>query len=300
MARDLSDNLDLSRLPDPTLVVVDYEAVLEARKDVLVEKMADIGISYDERTLELDPGVILEEVDAGREILARQAINDAGLANMLAFSKGANLDQLGALFGLARGVLTRDEEGNPLTYETDERFRRRIQLAPEAFATAGSAGAYIFHALKASPTIADASVTNPAAGEVVVTVMGSGEDPEPTEDEVNKARTHLFAEDIKPLTDMLTVQGADVIEVDIGANLYLYGGPDASAVIADARAALQAFLKLNKRLGRDLILSAWRGRLQRDTVHSVIALSPVTDIIATPAQVVWVRSITLNVIGRGE
>ncbi len=299
MARDLSDNLDLSRLPSPTLVPVDYEAILEARKTSLVSNMAEAGIDYDERDLEFDPGVILEEVDAGREMLARQAINDAGLANMLAHSKGPDLEGLAALFGIARAVVGVDQNDEPI-YETDARLRRRVQLAPEAFATAGSAGAYIFHALKAESNIADASVQNPATGEVVVTVMSDRTDPAATADEVDAVRNHLMADDVKPITDILTVQGADVIEVDIAANLVLYGGPDASVVLSDARANLEAFLRLNKRLGRDLNLNAWLGRLYRDTVHSVVPLSPLVDIPASPAQVVWVRSITLNAVGRDE
>lgn len=299
MARDLSDNLDLSRLPDPTLVPVDYEAILEERKVALVENMAAAGIDYDERDMEFDPGVILEEVDAGREMLARQAINDAGRSNMLAFARGADLDNLAALFGLARAIVGTDSNDQPI-YEDDARLRRRAQLAPEAFATAGSAGAYIFHALKGHPNIGDASVTNPEPGVVMVTVMSDRADPEPTTLEVNAVRRHLFADDVKPITDILTVQGADVLEVDIVANLRLYGGPDANVVLADARKNLEAFLGANKRLGRDLNLTAWLGRLYRDTVHSVVPISPTVDIVATPAQVVWVRSITLNAVGTGE
>jgi phage-related baseplate assembly protein len=299
MARDLSDNLDLSRLPDPTLVPVDYEAILEARKTSLVENMAEAGIDYDERDLEFDPGVILEEVDAGREMLARQAINDAGRANMLAFTRGPDLDNLAALFGIKRAIVGLDQNEAPI-YESDARLRRRVQLAPEAFATAGSGGGYIFHALKAHPNIADASVTNPEPGVVIVTVMSDRADPEPTTEEVNAVRNHLFAEDVKPITDILTVQGAEVLEVDIVANLRLYGGPDASVVLADARKNLEAFLAINKRLGRDLNLTAWLGRLYRDTVHSVVPVQPVADVVATPAQVVWVKSITLNAVGTGE
>lgn len=299
MGRFLADTLDLSRLPSPSLVPVDYEAIMAARLASLKAAYAARGIDYDEDMLELDSGVILEEVDAGREMIARQAINDAGLANMLAHARGPDLEGLGALLSVVRMPIGADGQGNTL-YETDERLRRRIQLAPEAFATAGSEGAYIFHALSADATVADASAQNPTPGEVIITVMGSGEDPTPTEAQVEKVRAHLFREDIKPMTDILTVQGADVIVVDIEADLILYGGPDASVVAADAEANLRAFLKLNKRLGRDLRLGAWMGRLHRDTVYGVVPHAPLADIVATPGQVVWVRSITLHVTGRDE
>jgi phage-related baseplate assembly protein len=299
MARFQADSLDLSRLPDPTLITVDYEADLAARLADLKARYAAIGIDYDETGLELDSGVILEEVDAERETIAKSAINDAGLSNMLAHAKGAALDQLGANLSIARLVLGTDNDGNPIM-EPDAAFRRRIQLAPEAFATAGSAGAYVYHALSALGSIADASVQNPARGEVIVTVMGNLENPLPTTAQVDAVRERLFQEDIKPITDILTVQGADVLTVDLEADLILYRGPDATTVKADAETNLQAFLTVNKRLGRDLKLGAWIGRLYRDTVYGVVPKNPLADIIATPGQVVWVRSIKLNTIGVDE
>ena len=294
-----ADSLDLSRLPSPTLVTIDYEAIRTARLADLKARYAAVGIDYDETGLELDSGVILEEVDAGREMIALQAINDAGLSNMLAHSRGANLEQLGALLGVTRAIESVDINGLPV-YEDDARLRRRIQLAPEAFATAGSAGAYAFHTLAAAATIADASVQNPTRGEVVVTVMGNRENPLPTVEEVNAARERLTREDIKPITDILTVQGAEVLTVDIEADLILYRGPDAGTVLTDAGTNLAAFLKLNKKLGRDLKLGAWLGRLHRDTVYGVVPKSPLADVIATPGQVVWVRSIKLNPKGEDE
>lgn len=298
-----AETLDLSRLPSPTLVTLDYEASLAARKADLVAKAAAVGIDYDVTGLESEPGVIVEEVDAGREMIALQAINDAGLANMLAHSTGPDLDNLAAIYGLGlpvkleRAVVGTDLSGNPIM-EGDERFRRRIQLAPEGKAQ-GSPAYYVFHALTAVPTLADATAVSPAPGEVVVTVMGSGDNPAPSTAEVDAARAALFADNIKPLTDILTVQAADVITIDLTAQLQLYSGPDATTVLADARAAEIAFLAKNKRLGRDLILYAWVGRLQRDSVYAVRPLGPLADIPATPYQVVYVHSLNLTFTGVG-
>lgn len=298
MTRFQSDTLDLSRLPDPTLVTVDYETILADRLKTLKAEYAERGIDYDETGLELDSGVILEEVDAGREELALHAINDAGKANMLAFAKGSNLDQLGALLGVSR-MFTVLETGERID-EKDDRFRTRIQLAPEAFATAGSAGAYVFHAMSAHPNIAHVSHDNPSPGEVVITVMSNRADPTPTLEEVNAVRERLNREDIKPITDILTVQGGQVIPVDIEADIILYEGPDWNVVKKDALANLVSFAERNKKLGRDLKLGAWVGRLYRDTVYGVTPKSPLADIIATTSQVIWIRSITLNPKGIDE
>lgn len=299
MARFQADSLDLSRLPSPTLVEVDYEKALAARLADLKARYAAVGIDYDETGLELDSGVILEEVDAGREIIALQAINDAGKSNMLAFAKGAALEQLAALLGVTRMQTGLTADGVPI-FETDERLRRRVQLAPEAFATAGSEGAYVFHALAAVPALADATAVNPARGEVVITVMGDQENPSATTAQVDAVREYIFREDIKVATDIVTVQGAGVITVDLEADLVLYRGPDSDAVLKDAKATLEGFLKQNKRLGRDLRLGAWLGRLHRDTVYGVVPKSPLADVPATRAQVIWVRSIKLNVVGVDE
>lgn len=299
MARFTSDILDLSRLPDPALIPIDYEAILADRMAAAKKAFADAGLDYDVEMLEFDPVKVVEEVDAKREIIAREAINDAGRSNMLAHARGAALDQLGANLNVGRQTIGLDNQGLPIL-ETDDRFRRRIQLAPEAFATAGSHGGYVFHALTACPTVADVSVVNPAPGEIVVSVMGDRADPTPTAAEVTAVRDHLSRDDIKPMTDILTVRAATVISVPIAAQLKLYRGPDQSVVLADARANLETFLAQNKRMGRDLRLGAWLGRLYRDTVHSAIPITPTTDILATPYEVVYVPSIALTFTGVDE
>ncbi|WP_235424816.1 baseplate J/gp47 family protein [Vibrio vulnificus] len=81
---------------------------------------------------------------------ARQEFQDMSLDNMVAFSGGANLQHLGA----ARPVEKYDTE-------TDEQYRRRVQMAPEGFSTAGPDGAYIFHALNAHEDVLDAFPLNP-------------------------------------------------------------------------------------------------------------------------------------------
>lgn len=298
-SRFLADSLDLSRLPDPTLVAVDYEASLADRMARIKAGFAAAGLDYDVEKLEFDPAKVVEEADAYREMLARQAINDAGRSNMLAHARGAALDQLAANFGVVRLIVGYDAQDVAIM-ESDDRLRRRAQLAPEAFSTAGAAAAYIFHALSAAPTIADASVQNPSPGRVTVSIMGSGVDPAPSQAELDKVTAHLFRDDVKPLTDVLTVRAATVIVTDLAADLVLYQGPDAATVVADARANLAAFLKANKRLGRDLRLGAWVGRLYRDTVHSVIPRAPLADVIATPGEVVWAKTIEITPAGIDE
>jgi phage-related baseplate assembly protein len=131
MTRFTAETLDLSRLPPADLVrPLDYEAIVAARVADLKDRLEAADIPFDVDRLETDPGVILQEADAYRELLALQAINDVGRANMLAYATGADLDNLAAVYGggISRLLVS---AGPPPVYETDERFRRRILLAPE-------------------------------------------------------------------------------------------------------------------------------------------------------------------------
>jgi hypothetical protein len=129
--------------------------------------------------VESDPAYKVLEVCAYREMLIRERVNTAAQAVMLAHARGADLDQLGALLGTECLALDpgNPDEGVAPTMESDENFRRRIQLAPEGFSVAVPEGAYVFHALSADTDVLDASATSPAAGEVVVSIlsrMGNG------------------------------------------------------------------------------------------------------------------------------
>ncbi|MGH7815122.1 MAG: baseplate assembly protein [Candidatus Binataceae bacterium] len=57
------------------------------------------------------------------------------------------------------------------TPETDDRYRARIQQAPNEFSAAGPGAAYRFFALGASSPVIDALVTSPAPGQVTVYVL---------------------------------------------------------------------------------------------------------------------------------
>ncbi|MEZ5853163.1 MAG: baseplate J/gp47 family protein [Hyphomicrobiaceae bacterium] len=132
------------RPPPPDIIAtLDYEAIVKDMRDDLVTRFPLIAGVID---LESEPARKLIEAFAYRELGLRARINDAAKAVLLASSYGTNLDHLGALFATER----QDDE-------SDARFRRRIQLAPEAFSVAGPAGAYQYHALTAAPWARDAS-----------------------------------------------------------------------------------------------------------------------------------------------
>jgi len=102
-----------------------------------------------------DPAYKILLVAAYRELLLRQAMNDKAKARMLAFAIDGDLDHIGA--SMAVPVARLDGE-------TNEAYRARLALSPEAYSVAGPIGGYMFHALSAHSEIKDVKVWNPGVG----------------------------------------------------------------------------------------------------------------------------------------
>ncbi len=264
--------IDLSALTPPDIIeTLGYEAIVKEMRDDLVARFPLIAGVID---LESEPARKLIEAFAYRELRLRARINDGARAVLLASSYGTNLDHLAALFGTAR------QEG-----ESDERLRRRVQLAPEAFSVAGPEGAYQYHVLTVAPWARDVSAIMTQPGGVRVTVLRSGSDPIPTEAERETIRLHLRDEAIRPLTDVVQVLPPTVLTVTVEARLTLYPGPDAGVVQSRATAALGDWLERNRMLGMNLRRSAIFAKLHQEGVHSVDLSSPATDIVLDETEV---------------
>ncbi|HWL51346.1 MAG TPA: baseplate J/gp47 family protein [Chthoniobacteraceae bacterium] len=292
--------IDFSTIAPPDIVEpLNYEVILG-------EMIADLQARDPAFTalVESDPAFKILEVAAYRELLLRQRVNDAARGVMLAYAARADLDQLGANMGLIRNVI---DLGNPdafppvaPTMESDEEFRKRIQLAPEALSVAGPTGAYVFHAL-AVPDVADVSVVGPPTvdpGEVLVTVLGRSGDGVPSQATLDAVSAAL--EDVRPLTDQVTIQGAALVDYAISATIYTYAGPDPETVLAAAQEAADAYVVTQRRLGHDVTLSGVYAALHRPGVQRVELSSPVADVVITHEEVANCTGITLTIGGVGE
>lgn len=277
--------INLSGLTPPDIIeTLDYEAIVTAMRNDLVERFPLIAGVID---LESEPARKLIEAFAYREMRLRARINDASRAVLLASSYGTNLDHLGALFATAR------QEG-----EDDERFRRRIQLAPEAFSVAGPEGAYQYHALTVAPWARDVSAVSRRPGVVRVTVLKAGPDPAPTLTEREGIRLHLKDEAIRPLTDVVEVLAPTIRRSRIVARLTLYPGPDGEVVRQRALAAVTSWVEKNRMLGMNLRRSALFAALHQEGVHSVDLVSPADDLVLDVTEVYAIQGIevTINAI----
>lgn len=292
-------SLDLSLLPPPDVIEsLDFESILAAYKARLIALAPEIEPVLE---LESEPIVKLLEVAAYSELLIRQRINEAARQCHLSSATGRNLDHLAALYGVTRLITDAGDPAAippiPPAYETDISLRYRTQLAVEGMSTAGPTGAYRFHALSAHGDVADASVQSPTPGQVLVTILSNDGDGTAPESLRAAVATALNAEDVRPLTDEVIVQGATIAPYAIEAQLTLYPGPAPAPVLASAQAAAVAYAAQTHRLGYDVTLSGLYAALHQAGVQRVVLTAPAADMVIGLAAASYCTGITITLAG---
>ncbi|MFP1757522.1 baseplate assembly protein [Lonsdalea quercina] len=286
--------IDLSQLPAPDIVEVpDFDTVLRARKAALLalypeSEQAAVAATL---ALESEPMVKLLQESAYREILLLQRINETAKACMVAYALGSDLDQLAANVNVQRLTVTpADTSVIPpvdAVMESDDDLRQRIPAAFEGLSVAGPTGAYEFHALSADGRVSDASAISPTPAAVTVTVLSREGDGTASDDLLAVVSQALNDEAVRPVADRVTVQSAAIVPYTVDARLYLYPGPEAEPVRAAAQARLQNYITAQRRLGRDIRLSALYAALHVEGVQRVELLSPAADVVLDRTQAAY-------------
>lgn len=285
--------INLSTLPAPNVVEpLSYETILaEMLADLKARDPAFTGL------VPSDPAYKVLEVCAYRELKKRAEINDAARSVMLAYAVGPDLEQLGALFGVTRKTLIpADPLANPpvvAVYESDSDLRLRIQLSLEGMSTAGPTGAYIYHALRV-PTIRNVLVESPTPGAVRVTVLSQNNNGLASAAEVAQVNAILNSDDVRPLTDNVTVQPAEILTYAITATVSVNEGPDAAVVLANCNTAAAAYAADRFKIGSDINLSGIYAALHQPGVEKVVLSAPSADLIVTSTQAARCSAITLT------
>jgi phage-related baseplate assembly protein len=288
--------IDLSRLPVPAVVeTLDFEVILAEMTASLAILAPEIAPAL---ALESEPVVKLLEVCAYREVLLRARINDAAKAVLLPTATGADLDNLGALFGVERLIITTaDPEADPPVAEQregDTDFRTRIQLALEGYSVAGPRGAYIYHAMR-DARVKDVAVASPNPGEVQVTLLTRIGTGLATAEVTSAVSDILTAEDVRPLCDTVTVQSATILTYAVTAQLVLLDGVDQALVLATAQAEVATYVADSHRLGRAMRLSGLYAALHQPGVAQVILASPAADIVPAATGAAYCTGIAVTV-----
>lgn len=305
--------IDLSTVPAPAVVeALDYNTIFSAM-------LADLQARDPAFTalVESDPVWKVVEVCAFREMLLRQRVNDAAQAVMLPYASGADLDNLASFYGVVRNTITAANLSAvppvAAVMESDSSLRYRTTLALDGLSTAGPYNAYLFHALQ-SASVLDASVAGPMTdvaitpGNVVVTLLGNY-----AADAVNvnangslsngvvvaAVNSILNSQDVRPITDSVTVQGAVITSFAITASIKTFSGPDPAVVIANAKTAAAAYVASRYRLNATVPLAGIYAALFVPGVENVTLTSPTADVVCNYSHAPYCTGITLTNGGLG-
>ncbi|WDH24127.1 baseplate J/gp47 family protein [Pseudomonas chlororaphis] len=252
---------------------------------------------------------------------------NARIKQMLAWwATGSNLDARLADMGLERQLLDPGDPAAfppvPAVYESDQDARLRYYLAPHAPA-AGSrmqyrrevftlgerptvtvestdAGVvkviYRFNPDGLAAQVKDGNARRTAPGDVQVTVLSRDGDGAPSAALLDGVRQHFARPDVRPETDRVTVQGADIQRYKIRVVAKINSGPDSGLTKVAAQQQLQAYADSCHRLeGR--VDPSWIDY----TLHSAGAvqlqiLEPLEPIVTTAFQAPYCTAVEVEVM----
>lgn len=180
--------------------------------------------------------------------------------------------------------------------ETDESLAERIYLAPSSWSTAGPDDAYKYWVKTFDPAVTDVRVESEVPGNVeIYFILQKGQLP--NEALVEELEQYLQNENIRPLTDRVTVRAPDIREYEVSLTYYINESDrmNAAAIQKKVESAVQEYIAWQKeRIGRDinpdqlrkLVISAGAKRInvdkpdfQRITRSSIALLSGDAEVL---------------------
>jgi phage-related baseplate assembly protein len=160
--------------------------------------------------------------------------------------------------------------------EDDTAFYERMRESEDTYSTAGAIGAYVFYAKSVNTSIADVKATSPTPGQVnVYILMENGELPD--EEILNSVEDALSADNVRPLTDNVTVLAPTTVSYNIEFTYYIPSDSAISAsVIEEAVATAVADYKAwqSAVMGRDINPSKLTSLLMSTGIKRVAITSP--------------------------
>jgi len=293
------DSINLEKLPAPDVVeTLAFETILSEITEDLKTRNPAVAELF-ERSLESDPVNKLLEAFAFRELGIRQRVNDAARSVMLPYARGTDLDNLAAFYGLLRQVVQEEDlEANPPIpeiLEDDTRFRLRVAVSLEAATTAGPAGSYISHSLNADPRVKDVSVESPTPGEVVVTVLSTEGQGTASQELLDIVDAALNAEFVRPLTDLVIVQSAQIVTYSVEALIHVFDGPDSQVVKNAAIANTEEYVAEQHKIDRNIALSGLYAAMHIAGVRRVELITPTTQLATASNEAAYNIDIDITV-----
>ncbi|WP_375315990.1 baseplate J/gp47 family protein [Wolbachia endosymbiont (group A) of Colletes cunicularius] len=252
---------------------LNFEEIFSRMKEELVKCDASFTA-----LVESDPAMKVLEVAAWRELLLRQRINESVKSNLLKFATGEDLDNLAEFYGVER---QKEEE--------DERFRKRIKAKIMGWSTCGSKEYYRYHALSADRRVKDALVESKVPGSVEISIL-STELSTASEELLEIVKKQVTRDDIRVLTDTITVISCNITEIDIHSRMSI------SSVISKEEIKEQFIKKFeaNKRLGWNITRSWIIANLFVDGVENVELIEPKEDVVVLGNECANLRNLKIE------
>lgn len=187
--------------------------------------------------------------------------------------------------------ITTSEGGTEI--ESDDAYRKRIQVAPEKMSTAGSNEGYKYYTFAVSPLITDVDPFTTEPGRVNVRFLLAGGEL-PGEEMIQKVTKALSDEKVRPLTDHVEVSAPEVIEYDLVGRYYISSTtPDVNSMKEKVEKSMQNYLYWqSEKMGRDINPSRLVEMCVRGGAKRVELDSPFFEVV-NRGQVAKVRSIEL-------
>lgn len=299
--RFIAPVINPAHLPLPDAIErIALEDIIRARMDAFVALADTEGLPYDVDGLETDPIKIDQEVHAYRETLMRARVNDGIRAVLPAYARGSDLDAIAARGNVERLVIV---EANPATgtaavLESDDALLLRY-LASFAVPSAGSRDAYIYHSVTAWPQARDIAVVGAevhgVAGRAAIYLMAEAGAAVP-EEAIAAVRAAVTQDNVKPLTDQVTIGAAVVTPYTVALTITLPPGPAPEAVRQAAVAAVRATADGRFAIGAKVYANALEGAAYVSNVLRVERSLPMTDIDPGPIGAAYCTAIDIEVV----
>lgn len=322
----------LNQLAEPEIVKVEnFETLLaEFKADVLAYVAArdPAKAARLEEALENDSELLSMALQAMTlRLQGHERKYNARIKQMLAWwAEGSNLDARAADLGLERRTI---DEGDPNAFppvepllEDDADLRLRYYLAPHAPAAgsrlqyrreamtlgeratvtveAPSAGqlvvTYTFAEDGFAAQMKDANGRRTAPGQVTVTVLSRDGNGTPSAELLGAVEDHFARDDVRPETDQVIVQAAEIVPYQIDAVVYISPGPDAQLTQAAAEAALGAYAASRHRLNSYVDPSRIDYELHAAGAERLELLAPLVPIECAAHQAPYCTGINIEVM----
>lgn len=159
---------------------------------------------------------------------------------------------------------------------TDEEYYELMRASMDAYSCAGAKGSYVYFAKQVSTEIADVIAASPVPGVVKLYVLMR--DGTLAGDEIKRAVLDACsADEVRPLTDQVFVEDAEIVPFDISFAYYIQSGGNKSAadIAAEVRQAVERYKVWQcGKLGRDINPDELREYLYHTGVKRIELVSP--------------------------